>query len=210
MTKIESGLIALSSGIGVYLIDKHFADRPPQTSIGRMVLPIVLAIIIAFVFNLVRSPWLSDPARSLSGRKERKISEHLAQFNRGGIVRIHALATNDRRAAKGIDELCHSLQSAINSSGPYWRADLCGTERRDHQAKRYSDGIWLCGGGLFEGSPAAADILQDALRGIGERVRVDRLQPSSGINIIVGLREDKCFLPFDLSRRKRIEQKAVA
>jgi len=149
------------------------------------------------VFNLARSPWLDDKPRGLSDRAKRKITEYLRQYS-PQLLEIHTVDTHDEKAAEGMNALSRSIQSAIASAD--WGADLAGTDSKTHEPRRYSEGVWICGKGAFVGTPSPADILQDAFRRVRLKVKVDKLRPWPGINIVVGFREDKCLLQKDVRR----------
>jgi hypothetical protein len=208
MTRIESLPISVTATGVTYYLASHFFQRPPSTSLQIAILVGFCTVLLYFVVNLVASPWLSDSPRVLSDGKKRRITEHLEPFSpctnpsmSGKIVDIYAIASDDDKVNRDIDGLCESIQSAIKMAK--WGADLCGTDNRTFEPPRYSQGIWICGKDAFTGNPCAADLLQDALRRAGMKARFDPMRPWPGICIVVGLREDRCFLPWNLRGWKR-------
>jgi hypothetical protein len=150
----------------------------------------LIALLIFFIWNSLRSSNLQDKPRRLSHWKKRRITEHLRPYSHLGGKDDRIVTLAYQKGVKDAEVFGTDICDALREAG--WAVDILDTDQIMEQ--RHSKGIWLYGKGAFSFyKPITADLLQDAFKAAGVRLRLDQQDPTPDVNMVIGEQEDKCF-----------------
>jgi hypothetical protein len=158
----------------------------------------IAMMLVSFVHNLLKSSTLSDKARRLTFAQRQKITKHLAQYsslsNKG--FHDHILTMSFDEDAEDAELLGTDITAAFKDARWFVDDEYIGP---DHH---HSEGLWLYGRYAFAGNPPECDLLQDAFKLVGLKLRFDREYKIDGTHLAIGKKSDKCFMDRLLKRKK--------